>query len=273
MRAIILTAAITVVLVVGGMQWFTNREQPELGFCRAQVGSTTVEIDLEQATWASLMAAIAHRRDLPPRATTIAIATAYQESKIHNIDYGDRDSVGLFQQRPSQGWGAVDQILDPHYSIRAFYDGLVRVNGYQNMAITDAAQAVQRSAFPTAYAQHEANARALASALRGHSPAAFACAVESREPDPSALVELLNKAWGTVTVVEDGDDYVIRLNGPAEDTIVRGWALAQFIVANAALHGVSEIRFDDMQWQAHDQRPEWTPTEGESRTEVRYRLG
>ena len=151
----------------------TDRQPVRGEYCTADVGATHAQIDIEQARWVTLMSAIAQRRGLPPRATTIAIATAFQESKIHNIDYGDRDSVGLFQQRPSQGWGTRAQLMNPTYAINAFYDALVKVNGYETMVITDAAQRVQLSGFPGAYAQHEDYARALASALRGYSAAAF----------------------------------------------------------------------------------------------------
>lgn len=95
----------------------------------------------------------------------IALATAMQESSLRNIDYGDRDSVGLFQQRPSFGWGSVEQILDPAYAARAFYQGtaegnrgLLDIGGWQSMTLTQAAQAVQISAHPTAYAKWEASA-------------------------------------------------------------------------------------------------------------------
>ena len=118
------------------------------------------------------------RRELPPRAASIALATAMQESKLRNLEHGDRDSLGLFQQRPSQGWGTQEQILNPVYAINAFYDALDQVDGYQTMAITEAAQAVQRSAYPDAYAEHEADARALASALTGETTGgAFSCVV------------------------------------------------------------------------------------------------
>lgn len=140
------------------------------GDCTVTVAGHRVEVSGEQAENATLIAAIGVERGLPARAVSIALATAYQESKIVNIDYGDRDSLGLFQQRPSQGWGTEEQVLDPVYATNAFYDALEQVEGYEDMEITVAAQQVQRSAFPDAYADHEADARALASALTGHSP-------------------------------------------------------------------------------------------------------
>ena len=127
--------------------------------CTAEVDGHTVEVDLEQAENAALITAISIQRGMPARAASIALATAYQESELYNIDYGDRDSVGLFQQRPSQGWGTVEQAMDPVHATNAFYDALAKVDGYREMEITEAAQAVQRSAYPDAYADHEADER------------------------------------------------------------------------------------------------------------------
>ena len=99
------------------------------------------------------------RRGLPPRAASIAIATAYQETGIRNLDYGDRDSVGLFQQRPSQGWGTKQQLMDPYYAAGKFYDALVKIENWETADINDVAQQVQRSGHPEAYRDHEADAR------------------------------------------------------------------------------------------------------------------
>ena len=132
-------------------------------------------LEPSQARYAGLITAIAVQRGMPARAATIALATAYQESDLRNLDGGDRDSAGLFQQRPSQGWGTLEQVRDPVYAANAFYDALAKVDGYEQLEITVAAQEVQRSGFPDAYADHEADARALASALSGNSPRAFSC--------------------------------------------------------------------------------------------------
>ncbi|MEU6362274.1 C40 family peptidase [Streptomyces albidoflavus] len=91
----------------------------------------------------------------------IALMTAMQESGLRNIRYGDRDSIGLFQQRPSMGWGTVEQIMNPEYSSRKFYEGLFKIKNRNSMRLTEAAQAVQRSAFPEAYAKHEKPATAM----------------------------------------------------------------------------------------------------------------
>jgi hypothetical protein len=91
----------------------------------------------------------------------IGLMTAMQESGLRNINYGDRDSVGLFQQRPSQGWGTVEQIMNPEYSSKKFFEGLFKIKNRNSMRLTEAAQAVQRSAFPEAYAKHEKPATAM----------------------------------------------------------------------------------------------------------------
>ena len=97
----------------------------------------------------------------------IAIATAMQESTLRNINYGDRDSLGLFQQRPSQGWGSPAQVTDPQYAATKFYEGLEKVRGWESMPVTVAAQAVQRSAFPDAYAKWEKMATEIVQSLGG----------------------------------------------------------------------------------------------------------
>ena len=105
---------------------------------------------------------------IPRRGWVVAIATAIQESSLHNLTGGDRDSVGLFQQRPSQGWGTPQQLHTPTYAATAFYRALRRVPGWQHMAVTDAAQAVQHSAFPDAYARWEPDATHLVATITHH---------------------------------------------------------------------------------------------------------
>lgn len=227
-------------------------------FCVAEVNGVRAQVDLEQGRWASLMAAIAQRRGLPPRATTIAIATAFQESKIHNIDYGDRDSVGLFQQRPSQGWGTVAEIMDPHYSTGAFYDALEKIDGYGSMDINDAAQLVQRSGYPGAYAQHEDYARALASALRGYSPAKFTCQINPEGGgSTTAVVQDVEQAFGDITVERDGDDARYPLEGTTADVRARGWAIAHYLVGNASELGINQVSFRRRTWTATSSHEGW----------------
>ncbi|MFD9323522.1 C40 family peptidase [Streptomyces sp. NPDC060053] len=102
---------------------------------------------------------------VPARGQIVALATALQESGLRNLDYGDRDSLGLFQQRPSQGWGTATQVRDPVHASTKLYEGLLKVSGWQSMTIAQAAQAVQKSGFPDAYAKWEPLATALQEAI------------------------------------------------------------------------------------------------------------
>jgi len=148
---------------------------PVVEECRATYEGTAWALTPARSAFAALIGVRALATGLPARAATIALATAYQESTILNLDHGDRDSLGLFQQRPSQGWGTKAQVRDPVHATTAFYAALVKVDGYREMSVTEAAQAVQRSGFPEAYADHEALGRAWASALHGYSTGDLTC--------------------------------------------------------------------------------------------------
>ncbi|MDG4761393.1 M23 family metallopeptidase [Micromonospora sp. WMMD710] len=119
----------------------------------------------EQVDNAATITAVGMRLGVPPRGWVIAVATAMQESSLINTPGGDRDSVGLFQQRPSQGWGTPEQLHDPQYAATKFYQRLQAVDGWQAMPLTEAAQAVQVSAFPDAYAKWEGPATQLVTAI------------------------------------------------------------------------------------------------------------
>ncbi|MFT4263864.1 MAG: hypothetical protein QM572_10825 [Nocardioides sp.] len=235
--------------------------------CMAVVGSgesqLKARVNPEQARNAALIASISIKRGLPARAATIALATAYQESKLYNLNYGDRDSVGLFQQRPSQGWGSRTQLLDETYATNAFYDALVKVDGYETMEITVAAQKVQRSAFPNAYADHEEGARALASALTGQSAAAFSCRFGKVKAGSVATVQSrLVSAFGAYagTPVITGGQLTLDV---AQDTT--GWAIAQWTVAHANRLGVASVKFDGLVWSGGES---WRATTGTDRQVV-----
>ncbi|GAA3196449.1 MULTISPECIES: C40 family peptidase [Streptomyces] len=124
-----------------------------------------LDLPAEQVPNAQTIVATGLSLDVPKKGQVVALATAMQESRLRNLNYGDRDSLGLFQQRPSQGWGSAEQIRDPAYASEQFYKRLLTVRGWQQMTVTQAAQAVQRSGLPDAYAQWEQLATALQSAI------------------------------------------------------------------------------------------------------------
>ncbi|GAA5147092.1 hypothetical protein GCM10023340_18970 [Nocardioides marinquilinus] len=261
--------------LAGGVRWPWSEEQ-----CTVTVNGHTVELSVEQAENAALISGIAVRRGLPARAASIALATAYQESDLRNIDYGDRDSLGLFQQRPSQGWGSEQQVQDPVYATNAFYDALEDVDGFEDLEITVAAQTVQRSGFPDAYADHEDDARALASALTGQSQAAFACDVagdhDEADPDltPAGLTERADAVRADIRSVfgrlplggfapggvstghmegsahYDGRAVDVFFRPITDENRTRGWALAQYLVAHADRLAVRTVIYDDRIWVA-----------------------
>jgi hypothetical protein len=233
-------------VVAGGGYVAWTKLQSELfqPSCSATAAGTTVSFSPEQTANAALIAAVSDKRGLPARAATIAIATAIQESKLRNLTFGDRDSLGLFQQRPSQGWGTREQILDPVFATNAFYDALVKVNGYENMEITKVAQLVQKSAYPEAYADHETEGRVLASTLRGHSPAGLGCQLKAvtRASDGAAVAADLQAQLG-VTAVQDGAQ--LTVNAASADL---AWAAGQWGVARADAYGVDRVQVADRVW-------------------------
>lgn len=223
--------------------------------CVARSSEHTVVVTPEQAYYVALISGQSERRGLPARAASIALATVYQETGIRNLDHGDRDSVGLFQQRPSQGWGTVEQIMDPYYSTNKFYDVLVKVPNWQDGDINDVAQAVQRSGHPDAYRKHETNARTLASVLTGHSPAGLTCIERNGRPgDQDGLVEFWNRNRQEPVQVQI-DDNQIRVTALSTTD---AWSLAHQALATSSRFGTVSVQVGNRRTSiAADQLPTW----------------
>ena len=151
--------------VLVAFAWTTD-DEPATAAPTCTLPGSARTITPEQAQNAAIIAKVGWDRGLPDRAVVIALATAQQESGLRNLDYGDRDSLGLFQQRPSMNWGTPAQVTDPEYAAGTFYDRLVGVQGWDTRRLTDVAQTVQRSGFPEAYQKHEAMAIDLTAALK-----------------------------------------------------------------------------------------------------------
>ena len=213
-----------------------------------------MELTTEQGENAALIAAIGVSRGLPARAVSIALATAYQESKIRNLTHGDRDSLGLFQQRPSQGWGTTRQVRDPYYAINKFYDALEKIDDYKSMRITEAAQKVQRSGFPEAYEDHAADARALASVLTGFSPGGhFTCVVKEPTERGSAR-QVMRQLERAVRRRRHRPDRLAP--GRRGRSLARtrqgqrlGWSVAQFVVAYGVRLHPEAVAYADKRWR------------------------
>jgi hypothetical protein len=191
----------------------------------------------EQMSNAATIAGVGMKMNLPPHAITVALATALQESKLRNLDGGDRDSVGLFQQRPSQGWGTTDELQNPVFAATAFYQKLMEQPDWVSMPVTAAAQAVQRSDTPDAYAQWETQARAAAAALSGQYPAVLTCRNLAVRASTVELADAAQEQLGTS-----------QLSGPQPPD--RGWAMSSWLVSHALDYGIDQVSFAGQTWTA-----------------------
>jgi hypothetical protein len=181
-----------------------------------------------------------HRPPLPERAAVLALAAALQESKLTNLapGAGDRDSVGVLQQRPSQGWGSGDpqRLTDVTEATREFLNALVKVPHWQRLPLARAVQAVQVSADASAYAKHEAEARALATALLGFRPAGISCEYSAPTVVAPARVvaRMARDQLGIDTPVAAG----LRIRVPGAS-----WQTVAWFVANADRLGIARVAY------------------------------
>jgi hypothetical protein len=237
--------------------------------CQAGTGQNVIPLDFGQAADAATVAAVAARDHLPAQALTIAYATAFQESKLENLSYGDRDSVGIFQQRPSEGWGTAAQLQDPAYAAQAFFGALVKVPDYLTIPVSQAAQAVQKSADGSAYEQYAPAGAQLAAdfTTRPHavtcwySPSAQAAEMSvSLKLDLHGAAEELDSVFGApgqggaltgVTRIRSGSADLITTAPGA------GWTVADWLVAHASSYGITRVSYAGYQWKAQLTETSW----------------
>jgi hypothetical protein len=240
---------------------------------------TGLTVDAVQLQHAATINAVGLRLELPDRARVIALATALQESSLRNLPDGDRDSLGLFQQRPSQGWGTVTEIRDPVYAAGKFFDALLDVPGWADLALTDAAQEVQYSGFPDAYAKWEPAAERLATALSSPEIGTVNCrdgAVASTADTPQrpapdgtagaapALATLLGEAQaelgglGLTGLGDDGRSATVSVAVGGLDAAHSGAVFAAWAVAHTTGSPVTHIAVADRLWFEHA----WGPADG-----------
>ena len=221
---------------IGAYELFRTVSKPPPA-CTIGTGPQQLVLSLDQGENASTIAAVAKRMQLPDHAVTVALATALQESKLHNYPFGDRDSVGLFQQRPSQGWGTPTQLLTPAYAAAAFFQHLAQVPGWQTLPVAIAAQDVQHSADGSAYAQWEEEARAMARSLTGESTPGMACRFPTpHTPGRQDLQTLANRELGSGVLGRTGA------------TEAQDWTVAQWLVGHAYAFGIVQVNVRGRQW-------------------------
>ncbi|MFB4312731.1 hypothetical protein [Actinomadura sp. 21ATH] len=267
---------IVIALGAGGYAAF-HRARPYLHGSNCEVRTTNgkMPLDLEQAANASTIAAVAFRKRLPERASVIAYATAIQESHIRNLPGGDRDSVGMFQQRPSQGWGSPEKLRDPVQATSKFFDALVKVKDYLDRDLHDAAQIVQRSADGDAYAQHEPQGKILARAFTGREAASVRCWFppgEKTAPRRAEALREMRRAFGGRLQVDTPQASLTRTenqaispaSSPGHDAVKvttarTGWAVAHWAMTHAQAYGLTEVRHGGKRWLAAAGHDGWTP--------------
>jgi hypothetical protein len=236
---------VLVVATIGGYFVYavTRVEDAAPPGCRVSLDNQTYTLSPEQTSHATTIAAVGKRMGMPDHAVSVALAAALQESKLQNLQYGDRDSLGLFQQRPSQGWGSETEVLTPHYAAGAFYRRLARIRGWESLPVTTAAQRVQHSGAPLAYAQWEHEARAIAQAATGEIPAGLSCRVDVGPTQASGkpLRQALTRELGPLT-----------LDVPVPEP--RGWTVAAWLIGHAPEYGISRVSFADRIWTASSGR-------------------
>ena len=236
--------------------------------CQAGTGAQAVDLSPEQAEVAATIAGVAARHRLPRQAVTIALAAALQESKLNNLDYGDRDSVGIFQQRPSEGWGSATELQDPIYATTKFYAALIKVHGYAKMPVDQAAQAVQHSADGSAYQQWTDIAGQLTGSFTGKSPHTVSCWYTPSGPANLTGVEKqVRQTFGPagrkavvvrITTARSAKKNVAVLQvKPAA-----GWTVASWLVAHAQAYHLSQLRYAGFTWKAVNGSMGWQRESG-----------
>jgi len=247
-RNAVVGSVVLVVVVIASVLTFELTRSPVAPHCTVpRVGVKGVfKFDPEQTQDASIIAAVGTHLGLRDHGVTIALAASLGETQLRNLNHGDRDSLGLFQQRPSQGWGTPAQIMDPTYAATAFYGHLVKLPGWESMPVTEAVQRIQLSATPNAYAVWESRARALAQAFTGEIPAGVSCVLRFFEGPPPRARTLRDIAASQFGPRVLGADLPTNL----------GWRVATWTVAHAYRYHIESVTFDGRRWSRRSGR--WT---------------
>ena len=229
----------------------------EGGRCEASSSGQVVSLNTGQAGIAATIAGVAKRDALPSEAVIVAYAAAMQESKLQNLPYGDRDSLGVFQQRPSQGWGTPKQLEDPVYATSKFFSALAAVHGYQRMPVYEAAQAVQHSADGYAYQKFEPMAAHMAGPFTGQDPHAVWCWYSQKISGAvraDAASSELTRTFGPLAAQTTADPgMTVQVVSPGD-----GWAVAAWLVSHAEQYRIDSVRYAGYVWSSADGARGWT---------------
>jgi hypothetical protein len=278
-RPLIVLVVIAMVLAVGAYAAYSAYQRYVVQLltvpgCQAGTGDNAIALDFGQAADAADIAGVAARENLSSRALTIAYSTAFQESKLENLTYGDRDSVGIFQQRPSEGWGSTAQLEDPAYAARAFFGALVKVPNYTTIPVYEAAQGVQHSAYGYAYQQYAQSSALLATDYTAASAAVTCWYTPSAQAASENVSTKLNLSGAVKSLAdtfgEPGRDAVVtRVTRAASGQSLalgaaggRGWTVANWLVANASSYGITQVSYAGYQWTARLTESNWQSDPG-----------
>lgn len=253
-------AVLVVVLVVLALALARSNHSPITSSpgngCLVRSGTFDVPLTTDQAGIAATIAGVASRRAMPGRAVTIAYAAALQESDLENLPFGDRDSVGVFQQRPSQGWGTRRQLLNPIYATTRFFAALAAIPGYLRLPVYQAAQDVQRSADGSAYSQYAPQGAVMAGGFTGAAARSVWCWYGSKIDGRRRLTAAdrgLTAAFGRLRTWHVGDPIMaIRVPDRAA-----GWAVACWLMTHAASYRIGTVRFAGYRWLASRGQKGW----------------
>lgn len=297
----VLASATMMPMIIAGQIMSASRQVPEYpttNSCTAGLGApagtAALGLSAEQIQGAATIVQISRSLKIPPGGIVVALTTALQESSLINLPSGDRDSRGFFQQRPSSGWGTVQEIMNPTKSVSAFYGvakhthnlGLLDIKGWQSMGVGAAAQAVQRSAYPDAYADDEPKARRLLAQL-SHTPAgivscgsvgAMECppsgsaAEKGLEPDSLRAIRCVHQRWSKITAWGGVGDRPSNVDddhqtGRAVDVMIPGYRsavgkklggdIAAWVIANRKELGVKYVIWQARIWSEQRAKEGW----------------
>jgi hypothetical protein len=253
-----------VIVVLGGYIAY-QRLQPLLSGsgCTAASGGKDIPLGTGQAGIAATIAGVAQREALPARAVTVAYAAALQESKLQDLTYGDRDSVGVFQQRPSEGWGPRRELENPVYATSKFFGALVKVPRYRRIPVYQAAQDVQHSADGFAYAQYGSMAAQMTVAFTGQDPHAVWCwyarKISGTARTDAASTELAQTFGPQRARARADPGLIVQVTGAR-----RGWVIAAWLVSHAQQYRISYVAYAGYRWTAADGTRGWAASDSPS---------